>query len=513
MDDSSLRRCEKSVNIPLADYGKEIDTGIGSWLRWIERKPFMRRPIQIQLLVPTLSVVVLAIVLASGASGYFGAMRQRQSQEESLRRVVATLTEGRFPLTESVLRQMSGFSGAEFVFLDTDQNVIASTMKLTADDRARLAHLAGDGQTGAARQQAMGAQPSLKLAGGVYLSQRAAIVGRWPGTVSGTLVVLYSQERWTAATWQAAYPALAAGAVAVAAVVVVATLLARRFVRPIQRLGDQTARIAQGDFTPVGVGNVDDELRDLAVSINRMTQRLGQYEREVRRNEQLRTLGQLGAGMAHQLRNAATGSRMAIELHQRQCDTAGEALDVALRQLRLMESYVQRFLTLSRPKRAGRDPQASAPMPLAALLDDVSMLVRPACLHAGIELSVVKPQGPVCVSGDAEELRQLLLNLALNAVDAVSGPASGDPESLPKRIVLALEPVDAGHCALCVRDSGPGPSAEVAPRLFEPFVTGKPEGTGLGLFVARQIAEDHGGTIRCQRCEGMTEFRVELPIT
>ncbi len=64
----------------------------------------------------------------------------------------------------------------------------------------------------------------------------------------------------------------------------------------------------------------------------------------------------------------------------------------------------------------------------------------------------------------------------------------------------------------CVRDSGPGPSAELAARLFEPFVTGKPEGTGLGLFVARQIAEDHGGSIRWQRCEGMTEFWVELPV-
>ena len=349
----------------------------------------------------------------------------------------------------------------------------------------------------------MGAQPSVELTGSVYLSQRTAIVGRGPGGESGSLVVLYSQERWSAATWQAAYPALVAGAVAVLAVVVVTTLLAQRFVRPIRRLGDQTARIAQGDFTPVGVGKVDDELRDLAVSINRMTERLSQYEREVRRSEQLRTLGQLGAGMAHQLRNAATGGRMAIELHQRQCAAAGgEDLEVALRQLRLMESYLQRFLTLSRPKR-----QVHEIVPLAALVDDVCALVRPACLHAGIELTALKPAEPLCVQGDAEELRQLVVNLALNAVDATSGHAQS-----PARIVVALEPIDASRCALCVRDSGPGPSAEVSARLFEPFVTGKPEGTGLGLFVARQIAEDHGGSIRWQRVEGMTEFRVELPV-
>ena len=140
-------------------------------------------------------------------------------------------------------------------------------------------------------------------------------------------------------------------------------------------------------------------------------------------------------------------------------------------------------------------------------MDDVCALVRPACLHAGIELTALKPAEPICVQGDAEELRQLVVNLALNAVDATSGH-----EQSPARIVVALEPIDANRCALCVRDSGPGPSVEVSARLFEPFVTGKPEGTGLGLYVARQIAEDHGGSIRWQRCEGMTEFRVELPV-
>jgi signal transduction histidine kinase len=464
----------------------------------------MRRPIQIQLLVPTLSVVVLAIALASGASGYFGAMQQRQLQEASLRRAVATLTEGYFPKTETVLRQMSGLSGAEFVFLDSDHKPLASTLALSEDDQRRLATLPAGEPGSESENREMGAQPSVELGGRMFFSQKIAITGRGPGAASGDLVVLYSQQRWSAVMWQAAYPALAAGTVAVLAVVLVTTFLAQRFVRPVRRLGDQTARIAEGDFTPVEVGRVDDELRDLAVSINRMTERLGRYELEVRRSEQLRTLGQLGAGMAHQLRNAATGARMAIELHERRCAMSGsEDLDVALRQLRLMESYLQRFLTLGRPKRQIREIVG-----LCGLMDDVCALVRPACMHAGIELTALKPAEPLSVKGDAEELRQLVVNLALNAVDAASGHGQS-----PARIVVALEAIDASRCALVVRDSGPGPSPEVSARLFEPFVTGKPEGTGLGLFVARQIAEDHGGSIGWQRCEGMTEFRVELPTT
>jgi signal transduction histidine kinase len=157
-----------------------------------------------------------------------------------------------------------------------------------------------------------------------------------------------------------------------------------------------------------------------------------------------------------------------------------------------MESYLQRFLTLSRPR-----PANKTTVSLDALVDDVVALVQPACLHAAIEMTVSKPASPLYVQGDAEELRQLVINLALNAVDAASGQV---PSAAKIRISLdRIEEV----AALCVEDSGPGPADDVAARLFEPFVTGKPEGTGLGLFVARQIAEDHHGTIR---------FIVELPL-
>ena len=95
----------------------------------------------------------------------------------------------------------------------------------------------------------------------------------------------------------------------------------------------------------------DDEIRDLALSVNSMAEKLGQYEQDVRTSERVRTLGQLGAAVAHQLRNLATGARMAVELHRRECggrQRSAKSLEVALRQLRLMESYLQRFLRIGR---------------------------------------------------------------------------------------------------------------------------------------------------------------------
>ncbi len=111
-----------------------------------------------------------------------------------------------------------------------------------------------------------------------------------------------------------------------------------------------------------------------------MAGRLARYESEVRRNERFRVAGQLGAGMAHQLRNAATGGRMAIELHQRSCPVASadESLEVALRQLRVMETYLKRFLSLGAAPMAIREEVA-----VRDVIEDTLAVVRPACAHAG----------------------------------------------------------------------------------------------------------------------------------
>ncbi len=141
-------------------------------------------------------------------------------------------------------------------------------------------------------------------------------------------------------------------------------------------------------------------------------------------------------------------------------------------------------------------------MRFRAVVDELVQLVSPACQHRKVELAVDCPAGwNTRLSADAGQLRQTLLNLVLNAVEA-AGPRG--------RVRIELRAA-AGQATVRIYDSGPGPPPQVADRLFEPFATGKPEGIGLGLTVARQIAEAHGGSLTF-KSDGGTCFCLTLPL-
>jgi signal transduction histidine kinase len=456
--------------------------------------PHMRRPIRIQLLVPALAVVLLAILLASGTSAALDARWARQQQEESLHRVAHTLATAGFPLTESVLKQANRLSGAEFIFLDGQDRIQSSTLRQVDAQSLSLTHIDETRRFSPASR--------VNLHGQVCLGDRVAVPQRG-ATAAGWLVALYPEERWSAVTRQATYPALISGGLSSIVVILITAVLAQRFVRPIQRLGNQTAAIASGQFEPLAVPERDDEIRDLAVSINHMAQQLHDYEHQARRSERLRTLGQLGAALAHQLRNSATGARMAIELHGLSCSEGAdcETIQVALRQLSLMESYLQRFLTLGRSR-----PEVRGPVDLGLLAAEVLELVRPMASHTGVALDLQPGAGPVTLEGDREGLRQLLANLIINALEA----ASRETSPQPRGVVVRVE-AHADRVVLGVGDTGPGPAEETRQHMFEPFITEKPEGTGLGLFVVREVAVAHGGAVGYCRRDNQTWFEVEFP--
>ncbi len=459
----------------------------------------MRWPIRRQLLVPMVSVVLLASLLATAITASWIALRVRREQAEDLRRVKRTLAEAAFPLTRPVLLQIKGLSGAEFVLIGPEGRLEESTLPL---EKSWLEDLAQFGRTG--RTDTGAGRATVSLGERNYLVDSVGVSSRSPTAAPSTLLILYPEDQLASRVRQAVYPALIAGLVAAGIAVAIATWLARRLAHPIGLLVARTAAIAEGDFTPMPVAERNDELRDLAESINRMTGQLAGYERQVRHNERLRTLGQLGASMAHQLRNAATGGRMAIELHRRECPrgTADESLDVALRQLRLMESYLRQFLSIEESA-----PPVRQRVNTTLLVREVLSLVRPSYVHAGIDLQFTPPPEPIFLGGDPEALRQLITNLVLNAADAAVAGQSAPPHV---RVEIGRSAAHGG--AIRVLDSGPGPDPAVRDRLFNSFVTTKPDGFGLGLFVARQIAQRHGGQVRWQRDGDMTCFCFDFPL-
>jgi signal transduction histidine kinase len=450
----------------------------------------MRWPIRFQLLLPVL--LLLAGMAAVSAGAAYAASRAAHRQlEDRFRAAARAFDESTFPLNGPVLDLVSALSGAQYL-LDSpvlDRRARSSALQdATVPPGAPLADHP-DGLTLGGPAQAGGTS---YLVAAVRLHRRQ--------NAGDTLYILYPEALWLEARWAAMYPSLLIGAVVGAAAVVLAALQARWLGRRILGLEAGTRRIASGDFSPLPLTGPEDELRGLARSINEMSSRIAALQDAIRRSERLRLLGQVSAGLAHELRNGLTGARLAVQLHLME---AGEAekeedgpLHVALRQLSLLEAQVQRLLGLGKAGAPARQPHD-----LAALLRESASLLAPRCRHAGIGLTC-EPAGPLVAEVDAGQWGQLVVNLLGNAIDA-AGPGGQ---------VEARLSSSGGKAVLEVLDSGPGPSEEIAARLFEPFATTKPEGVGLGLAAARDVAEGHGGSLTWSRVEGRTCFRAEVPL-
>jgi signal transduction histidine kinase len=211
--------------------------------------------------------------------------------------------------------------------------------------------------------------------------------------------------------------------------------------------------------------------------------------------------------LAHQLRNGVAGARLAIQLFARevrgQTDTA--ALDVALRQLTMLETNLKRFLDLGNAKAVSPEP-----CDLVQVVTDAVDLLRPQCRHANIDLRWQSPGDAAILLADRGQLEQLVFNILGNAVEA-AGPGGSVDVRFTTTQTAGVGENGPAPFVLEIADSGPGPPAGIADRLFEPFVTGKQEGVGLGLAVARQVAEGLGGRIAWRREADRTCFRIELP--
>lgn len=236
-------------------------------------------------------------------------------------------------------------------------------------------------------------------------------------------------------------------------------------------------------------------------------------EGQLRRADRLAAMGELAAGMTHEIRNPLGAVRGAAEILRDEFPEGhpkAEFAEMLLRETDRLDAVVERFLGFAR-SRGGEE--GTDLVDLAALLRETGDLVAAQARKAGARLSLPEPPGPLA-RGSAPQLKQVLLNLLLNAIQA-SAPGASVRAHFELRDAPAGEfRAPAGRvAALLVEDEGPGMDAETLGRAFEPFFTTKAEGTGLGLAISQRIAQAHGGELRAEnRPEGGARFTLTLPL-
>jgi two-component system sensor histidine kinase HydH len=270
--------------------------------------------------------------------------------------------------------------------------------------------------------------------------------------------------------------------------------------RPLGALGVHAARprrFPAGDVHFVqAVANV------VATAMERHRHEERLRERQMVRAEQMAAIGQVAAGVAHELRNPLTSIKGLVQVNLREAAARGlpaEDLRVIEHEVRRMERTLQTFLDFARPPRPDRRR-----LELSDVVDRVVALVGGRARKQGVALRFLRPDGPARVDGDQDQLQQLVLNLVLNALDAM--PHGGSVE-------IDLRPPRDGYTELLVRDTGPGIAPQILPRVFETFVSSKETGIGIGLPVSRRIAEDHGGSLTAYNLPaGGACFTLRLPV-
>lgn len=299
-----------------------------------------------------------------------------------------------------------------------------------------------------------------------------------------------------------------AGAVAICGVIIV--VLASTFQRPMIELQDQMERVGEGDLNvSVGFARRNDEIGDLGRNFNRMVQQLRESREEIEhlhrtqmsRAEHFATLGELATGLAHEIRNPLAGIAGVIEIVGRDLPASSPAKTV-VKEVRQEITQINRILTdlLETARPSAPEIRSSD---LNTTVEHAVMLARQQVLSKPIQIEFTAGQNLPEVEHDSDQIHQVLLNLLLNAVQAIEG------SGLVR--VAVFEQGDAA--VVTVSDTGRGIPGEHLPNIFRPFYTTKGNGTGLGLSLARRIVEEHHGRIEVTSSLGKgTTFTVTLPV-
>ncbi|MCA9008395.1 MAG: hypothetical protein KDB01_01555 [Planctomycetaceae bacterium] len=283
----------------------------------------------------------------------------------------------------------------------------------------------------------------------------------------------------------------------------------------------------KGISPPVQISHIGDlqgldfNIRQLEGEIGEVVERLQRRELEVLRGEQLAVVGQLAAGVAHELRNPLMPVKVLVQSAIEKGDAGalrGAELQIVNDEIQRLEKSIQAFLDFARPP-----VLESVRAEIQEIIRRAVDLIATHAIRKQVTLELEMPQQPVFCLVDGPQLRQVLLNLFLNSFDAMQQGGRihvrlseiNEPWAETVSLQDALRIRNSAHTdsiEITVTDSGPGFAQDMLAHVFEPFVTTKETGTGLGLSICERIITAHGGTILARNAStGGAEFVIRIP--
>jgi len=287
--------------------------------------------------------------------------------------------------------------------------------------------------------------------------------------------------------------------------ILLAYILIKQILEPIRRLAQETGP-APGDASP------PDEVKALSRRVYSLMENVDQAQSELERSqehlaqaEKWALVGKLAAGAAHSIRNPLTSVKMRLWSMNRSLDLTvpqREDLEAISEEIRHIDSIVSNFLQFSRPQKLQREKISPS-----AVVDQALKLLHNRLQLYGVTVKLDRQAPLPEIMADPEQLREVLVNLVVNACEAMVGGGEltireeeGEVEDLGRVAVLK------------VSDTGPGIPEAIQEQVFQPFFSTKEEGTGLGLSIANRIVKDHGGRLTLHSREGRgATFTIFLP--
>jgi signal transduction histidine kinase len=286
----------------------------------------------------------------------------------------------------------------------------------------------------------------------------------------------------------------------------------RLITRPLERLYQATKVVAEGKFDIQLSASSRDEIADLSQSFNQMASGLDSREKALKsaqtalvQSEKMSAFGQLGAGIAHEIKNPLAGILGLTQLSLRKI----EKESLLAKNLSIIEKETNRCTTIIQNllKFARQEKVAFEPVEINGVVKDAMAIVEHQLEMHKVRLNQDLASDLPIISGNANQIQQVLINLMINAQQAMQGNHG--------EVTVTTANHNSGMIHVCISDTGPGIPEELQAKIFEPFFTTKEvgKGTGLGLSVSYGIIKEHNGKISVKSSPDKgTEFKISLPV-